>query len=41
MLEELESKSLNDLREIADSLAIDYMKNIGKAKLIEKIIADE
>ena len=41
MLEELESKNLSELREIADSLAIDYMKNIGKAKLIEKIIADE
>ena len=39
--EELEAKELSDLRAIADELGIEFPKNIGKTKLIEKIIEDE
>ena len=37
----LEEKSLSELRDIAEELAIDFPKNIGKAKLLEKIQEDE
>ncbi len=37
----LEEKSLSELRDIADSYGIEYPRNIGKTKIIEKIIADD
>ena len=37
----LEEKSLSELRDIADELGLEYPKNIGKAKLLEKIQEDE
>lgn len=37
----LEEKSLPELRDIADELGLEYPKNIGKAKLLEKIQEDE
>jgi len=39
--ERLEGKDLSELKAIADELALEYPKNIGKAKLIDKILADE
>jgi len=41
MLKELEGKELSELKVIAKELGIDFQKNIGKDKLISKIIADE
>lgn len=41
MSKHLEEKSLPELRDIAEELGIEYPKNIGKAKLIEKIIEDD
>ena len=40
MSEYLEEKTLPELRDIADDLAIDYPKNISKAKLMAKIEDD-
>lgn len=37
----LEEKSLSELRDIADNYGIEYPRNIGKAKLIIKIIEDD
>lgn len=36
----LEEKTLPELRDIADELGLEYPKNISKAKLLEKIEAD-
>lgn len=41
MRDNLETKELSELREIATELALEFPKNISKAKLIDKIIADE
>ena len=37
----LEEKSLSELRDIADEIGLEYPKNIGKLKLIEKIKEDD
>lgn len=37
----LEEKTLPELRDIATDLAIEYPKNIGRDKLIAKILADD
>ena len=37
----LEEKSLSELKDIAEELQLDFPKNIGKAKLLEKIQEDE
>lgn len=40
-IEYLEGKSLPELRDIADEIGLEYPKNIGKAKLLEKIVEDD
>jgi len=40
-LEYLESKTLSELRDVADELGIEFAKNIGKQKLLDRIIADD
>lgn len=39
--QKLEVKELSELRDIATELGLEFPKNIGKVKLIEKIIEDE
>lgn len=39
--EQLEEKELSELKDIAEQLAIEFPKNIGKVKLIDKILKDE
>ena len=41
MSEYLEGKSLSELRDIAEELGLEYPKNIGKAKLLVLIEADD
>jgi len=40
-LQYLQGKELQELRDIATELAIEYPKNISKVKLIDKIVADD
>ncbi len=40
-LEYLGSKTLSELRDVADELGIEFAKNISKQKLLDKIIEDD
>jgi len=40
-IEYLKSKDLSELKDIAREIGLEFPKNIGKTKLLEKIIADE
>jgi len=40
-LEYLEGKTLSELKDIADELGVEFAKNIGKTKLLDKIVEDD